>query len=279
MRNFIKINYIKFRKAALHNWAKRKYIASENKKQKKVDASFLKCATLFSQGKNEKAVKMAKDFQFSPVENTLYELIKYFTYRELDEAKISNMIDSLKNVGIEAKIENDILFISSEELNFQVLKLSRIEPKILIQLIDIEKPSRGGKCHPYGVVTALCYNNNKNFKAHFVTGRIFQLSPRAKYLHSWVEIEEGKNVYVIDPTRNSIYPKDAFYQINHVGETVKIHSKDLKVDYPMIRALTDYDGYAVKVYYENPERGRRLYKKLVELGEIEDVYKNEKSLD
>ena len=47
----------------------------------------------------------------------------------------------------------------------------------------------------------------------------------------------------------------------------------------MIRALTDYDGYAVKVYYENPERGRRLYKKLVELGEIEDVYKNEKSLD
>lgn len=121
MRNFIKINYIKFRKAALHNWAKRKYIASENKKQKKVDASFLKCATLFSQGKNEKAVKMAKDFQFSPVENTLYELIKYFTYRELDEAKISNMIDSLKNVGIEARIENDILFISSEELNFQEL--------------------------------------------------------------------------------------------------------------------------------------------------------------
>jgi hypothetical protein len=46
----------------------------------------------------------------------------------------------------------------------------------------------------------------------------------------------------------------------------------------MIRALTDYDSYAVKVYYENPERGRMLYKKLVALGEIEDVYKD-KSLD
>ena len=41
-----------------------------------------------------------------------------------------------------------------------------------------------------------------------------------------------------------------------------------KRDYDLIRKLTDYDDYAVKVYYENPERGRKLYEKLVEIGEI-----------
>ena len=44
----------------------------------------------------------------------------------------------------------------------------------------------------------------------------------------------------------------------------------------MIRKLTDYDYFAVKVYYENPERGRKLYKKLVSIGEIEEVSQKEK---
>jgi hypothetical protein len=35
VKNYIKIPYIKFRKSCLHNWAKWKYIASENKKQGK----------------------------------------------------------------------------------------------------------------------------------------------------------------------------------------------------------------------------------------------------
>ena len=75
-----KINYIKFRKAALHNWAKRKYIASENKKQKKVDASFLKCATLYSQGKNEKANRYLREaaleirHALSDLSDALFEL-------------------------------------------------------------------------------------------------------------------------------------------------------------------------------------------------------------
>lgn len=124
---------------------------------------------------------------------------------------------------------------------------------------------------PYGVLTALCYRNNKNFETHFVTGRIYQLSPKAKYLHSWVEISDKKEEFVIDPTRNAVYSKEAFYYINHVGETARVHSKVLSEDYDMIRTLTDYDNYAVKVYYENPEKGRVLYKKLVSIGAIEEA--------
>ncbi len=276
MKNFIKIPYIKFRKSCLHNWAKWKYITSENKKQDRVDASFLKYATLYEKGKESDAQRLNDIYSFDPVANTLYNLIKGFTYKDVDNTIISNLIDTLAIVGIEAKIDGDVLFVKSDEISFYVNKLSKHEPRILNQLPDIELPSRGGKCHPYGVITTLCFNNNKNFETHFVTGRIYQLSPKAKYLHSWVEISDGERDFVVDPTRNAIYSKEAFYYINHVSETAKVHSSKIKEDYEMIRKLTDYDNFAVKVYYENPERGRKLYKKLVSLGEIEEVSQIEK---
>lgn len=269
MKNFIKIPYIKFRKSCLHNWAKRKYITSENKKQDRIDASFLKYATLYEKGKESDAQRLNEVYSFDPVANTLYNLIKGFTYKEVDNNAISNLINTLAIVGIEAKIVDDVLFVQSEEISFYVNKLSKYEPRILRQLPDIEYPTRGGKCHPYGVITTLCFANNKNFETNFVTGRIYQMSPKAKYLHSWVEISDGEKEFVIDATRNAIYSKEAFYYINHVGETARVHSSKLKEDYEMIRKLTDYDNIAVKIYYENPEKGRKLYKKLVSLGEIE----------
>lgn len=276
MNSFIKIPYIKFKKSCLHNWAKRKYISSENKKQDKVDTALKKCATLYSQGREGAAMRLKDEYSFDPVTNTLYNLIKFFTYREVDNIAISNMIESLKECGIDVEIKGNALYISSEDLNFRVVKFSKYEPRILATLKDIEEPSRGGKCHPYGVVTTLCYANNKNFETHFVTGRIYQLSPKAKYLHSWVEISDSKDVFVIDPTRNAVYPKDAFYYINHVGDTVRLHSSEVRKDYDMIRALTDYDDYAVKIYYENPERGRNLYKKLISSGAIEAASQKQK---
>lgn len=271
MKNFLKIPYIKFRKTCLHSWAKRKYITSENKSQDKVDATVLKCATLYSQGKNKEALRLGTQYSFDAVTNTLYNIIKSFTYRNVDMVAIFQMIESLEKCGVNVQIDGDVLHISSENLNFRVIKFSKYEPRILFQLKDIEEPSRGGKCHPYGVLTALCYRNNKNFETHFVTGRIYQLSPKAKYLHSWVEISDKKEEFVIDPTRNAVYSKEAFYYINHVGETARVHSKVLSEDYDMIRTLTDYDNYAVKVYYENPEKGRALYKKLVSIGAIEEA--------
>ena len=270
MISYVRFPLIRFSKARLHNWAKQKYITSENEAQERVDISFLKYAQLYASGKNERARILNYFYKFDPVSNTLYNLIKGFTYRETDEKAIKDLIDALEIVQIKAEIVDDVLYVKSDDLSFNVKKLTNLEPLILRRLPDIDKPSRGGRCHPYGVITALFYDKAKDFETHLVTGRIYQLSPDAKYLHSWVEISDSDATFVIDSTRNAVYSKEAFYKINHVGDVVRLHSSIINKDYKMIRKLTDYDDYAVKVYYENPERGRKLYKKLVKLGEISE---------
>ena len=273
MKSFIKYPYIRFRKALLHVWVKEKYVNSENRKQDKVDKAYQKFTELYTRKKITKAERMNKYYQFDIVSSALYNLIKIFTYREFDKKVIDELIDSLKIAGIEAKIVDDVLHIKSADISFFVKKFSKVEPGILKMLPDIEEESRGGKCHPYGVLTALAYNRNKNFDTHFVTGKVHHLSGVAEYLHSWVEISDENDEFVIDPTRNAIYSKEAFYSINHVKDVTRLHSSVIQQDYKMIRAITNYDQYLAKVYYETPEKGRKLYKKLVESGEILETEK------
>ncbi|MBP3581913.1 MAG: hypothetical protein J6J33_04105 [Clostridia bacterium] len=268
MKNFIKFPEIKFRKCLLHFWAKEKYINAENRKQDRVDRAYARFTKLYTKKKVSKAEKINLQYNFDIVATSLYNLIKIFTYKEFDKAVIQEFIDTLKIAGIEAEVNGGILHIKSEEISFFVKKLSKVEPAILKMLPDIEEETRGGKCHPYGVITALAYNKNKNFDTYFVTGKIYHLSAQGEYLHSWVEIADETDTFVIDPTRNAIYSKEAFYMINHVKDTIRLHSSVVQQDYKLIRELTNYDSYLAKVYYENPENGRKLHNELVKLGEI-----------
>lgn len=270
MKNFIKFPYIKFRKSCLHNYSKWKYITREKSKQEKIKKTYLKYVSLVSKGKEKQADKLSESYEFDPLANILNGLISEFSLKEPNEENLKCYIDSLKSVGIDVQIIFDILFISSNDFSFCVKKLSKYEPEILKQLNDIEKTTRNGKCHPYGVVACLFLDALEDYKnVSLVTGKVFQLSPKAKYLHSWVEfLDEEKNAFVVDPTNNAVYLKDIFYDIHHVGETVNLSSSEVKRDYKIIKDLTDYDEYAVKIYYENPERGRKLYQKLNMLGEI-----------
>ncbi len=271
MKNFIKIPYIKFRKSCLHNYSKWKYITSENKKYDKAKKEYLKYTSLVVAGKDAKAKDVNDKYNFDPLANILSTLISEFTYKEIDKEGFETLVQALSAAGISVEIICDIMFISSNDFSFCVKKLSLFEERIMKNLNDIEFRSRNGKCHPYGVVTTLYFDKLKEYETKLVTGRIYQLSPKAKYLHSWVEINDGQNIFVVDPTKNSVYLKDLFYEINHVGEVSKLTAFEVKQDYSLIKALTDYDYYAVKVYYENPEKGRKLFKKLVSSGEINQI--------
>lgn len=268
MKSFIRFPEIRFRKSLFHFLAKEKYINSENRRQDKVDRAYAKFTKLYTLQKQDKANKINEQYHFDIVASALYNLIKVFTYKDFDTAAIQELIDALKIAGFEIAIIDDILHVKCEEVSFFVKKLSKMEPAILKMLPDIEEESRGGKCHPYGVVTALAYNKNKNFETYFVTGRVYHLSDKGDYLHSWVEISDDKDSFVIDPTRNAVYSKEAFYMINHVKDVVRLHSSVVQQDYKMIRELTTYDQYLAKVYYENPEKGRELHGQLIKMGEI-----------
>lgn len=276
MKNFIKIPYIKFRKSWLHNWAKWKYITQENKKQDKAKKEYMKYTSLVLAGKKKKANVCNDKFSFDPLAYILSALVSEFTYKEINKENFEPLVQALAGAGISVQIISDIMFVSSNEFSFCVKKLSLFEPRIKDKLKDIEIEDRSRKCHPYGVVTALYFDKLKEYETKLVTGRIYQLTPKAKYLHSWVEIKDNENTFVVDPTKNAVYLKDIFYDINHVGEVAILSADEVKRDYDIIKSLTDYDNYAVKVFYENPERGRMLYKKLVSAGEIIEVKENAK---
>lgn len=276
MKNFIKIPYIKFRKSWLHNWAKWKYITQENKKQDKAKKEYMKYTSLVLAGKEKDAKECNDKFSFDPLAYILSTLISEFTYKKINKDNFEPLVQALAGAGISVQIISDIMFISSNEFSFCVKKLSLFEPRIKDKLKDIEIEDRSGKCHPYGVVTTLYFDKLDEYETKLVTGRIYQLTPKAKYLHSWVEIKDKDNTFVVDPTKNAVYLKDIFYDINHVGEVAVLSADDVKRDYDIIKSLTDYDNYAVKVFYENPERGRTLYKKLVSAGEIVEIKENAK---
>ena len=273
MKNFINFPYIKFSKAKIHNWAKKKYIDSETEKLKQVQDSYSRYILLYSRKNEFAASALNQVYKFDTTKSTLYNLIKSFTYKKFDKISFGFLVQMFADMGIEVKIVDDELFVKMESLEFSVRKFSKFEPEILNQLTDLEEPDRIGKCHPYGVITARYYHKKKAYKTNLVTGRIYQFSPQAKYLHSWVEIEKDGETMVIDPTRNAVYSKEAYYFVNNVSNVVKVSSEELEKDFDIIKALTDYDNYVVKVYYENPENGRKLYNKLVALGEIASVEK------
>ena len=267
MKNFINFPYIKFSKADLCNWAKKKYIDSETTKVNRAQEKFSKYMLLYSSEKENTAKALNLIYRFDPMKNSLYNLIRSFTYKTFDKISFNYLVEMFSDMGLHIDIEGDELVVRKYDFSFSVMKLSKMEPEILKTLPDIEDPERRGKCHPYGVLTALHFHK-KQYKTQLVTGRIYQLSPGAKYLHSWVEIEKDGQILVIDPTKNAVMSKQAYYFINNVSSTVRLDASDVKKDFHIIEALTKYDNYVVKVYYENPKNGRKLYEKLVCLGEI-----------
>ncbi len=269
--NFVRFPFVRFEKAMLYNWAKEFYIDSENRAEKEVKEAYKKCAEYIEEGNQEKVDELRLIYDFQPQYDIIFELMKNFTLKEPNEMTHQTYAGILESAGFRVVCDNGTLQIFDDENNeIKMKKFSDLEPQIFKVLPDIDKPERGGKCHPYSVLTTLLYKNNKEFEAYLVTGRIYQLSHKFKYLHSWVEITVGDKTYVVDPSKNLIIEKDAFYEINHVAGTEKIHSSIVAEDYKMIRKLTDYDGYVAKVYYESRHNGLKLYRTLVKMGEISE---------
>ena len=269
--NFVRFPFIKFEKAKLYSWAKEFYINSENRAESEVKEAYKLCGKYIEEGNHEKAEELRVIYDFQPQYDIIFELMKNFTLKEPNAEVHRTYAEILESAGCRIETDGEVLKIFDEEKVIVAKKFSNLEPHILKILPDIDRPERGGKCHPYSVLTAMMYKNNADLKTHLVTGRIYQLSHKFKYLHSWVEVVVGDTVYVIDPSKNLVIDRNSYYEINHVQGTERISAVQVDEDYKKIRKLTDYDGYISKVYYENRANGLKLYKKLVKLGEISEA--------
>ena len=269
--NFVRFPFIKFEKAKLYSWAKEFYIDSENRAEREVKEAYRECAKYIEQGNHQKAEELRLIYDFQPQYDIVFELMKNFTLKEPNDEVHETYATILEQAGYNVEIDDKTLKIHDDGKVIEIERFSDLEPNILKILPDIDKPERGGKCHPYSVLTAVMYKNKTEFDTHLVTGRIYQLSHKFKYLHSWVEISRDGKTYIIDPSKNLVIDRDSYYEINHVQGTERISANQVSEDYKMIRRLTDYDGYIAKVYYENRANGLKLYRRLVSLGEISEA--------
>ena len=271
-KEFVRYIGLRFKKARLHSWAKERYIDAENRAENYVKMQYSKMNNLTGMTAEEFNL-IQSEFNFEPHYFLIMQMLNEYTLASPNYDAINRSVELFKSAGANVKYDDVCFEFELDDLKFLAIKLSNYFPYVVKHLADIETIQRKGKCHPYSVVVATLlerYRGDNKYKIYLATDRIYQLSNKSRYLHSWVEIEDGENSFVVDATKNLVMDRNAYYEINHIGSPEKVDSISLARDYKKVRKLTDYDGFLVKVYYENAENGRILYDALVERGEIDE---------
>lgn len=268
-KNFVKFPFMRFKKQNVIQWVASKYFDGEVSRQMQVNQAYEACAKCIELGDDAALERIQLKYEFEPHFDLMNEAIKSITLKNPELHLFYNCVELLSEAGIIFELNQNKIIITAGDEVFDVYKFSTVEPKIKNKIKDLEEKTRSGKCHYYSELVALYYLD-KNIETEFVTGRIYQLSKIANYLHSWVEIKYGEKTYVIDASKNIVIDKDLYYLINHVEDPERIHAKVLKEDIPLIRKLAGVDYRLAKVYYDNAENGRRLYNELIRMGEIKE---------
>ncbi|MBQ4541545.1 MAG: hypothetical protein IJA23_01695 [Clostridia bacterium] len=271
-KEFVKYMGLRFKKAKLHSWAKERYVDAENLAEDNVKFYYSKMKDLKTMS-TEEFDSIQSEFNFEPHYFLIMQMLNEYTLAEPNHNLILDNADLFRSLGAKINYDDVCFEFELEDLKFMAIKLSHYFPYVMTHLTDIETRERVGKCHPYSVVVATLlerFRGNNKYKIYLATDRIYQLSNKSRYLHSWVEIEESENAFVVDATKNLVMDRSAYYEINHVESPEKVDSVQLARDYKKVRKLTDYDAFLVKVYYENAENGRLLYDALVKRGEIDE---------
>lgn len=234
----------------------------------KWDSKFIK---LFNSGKAEELF----DFILESNVNKLYirEYRILYCISQFTKQNISNeeIIESLKNyvksieIVQDEKSNSSEIIIKTEQDEIKVNILSKSLP--MIEGIEkAETDERLGKCikKSYEISKKLGIDNK------IVTGYIYGMSDKAKYLHSWIETKLNGEEVVIDYTINAIISKRAYYKLQHAEPLSKISNKDVLND----------EKYLKKAKINGREEGRiTLEEYLVFRDEIiKDLQRNDKIL-
>jgi hypothetical protein len=137
-------------------------------------------------------------------------------------------IDWIKNV----KVENGILRIDTEK---GPLMVALINESLNGYENDLRLLTNGRKgfCHTDSIKMCRQYQQD----SYVVTGYIYGLSDKAKYLHSWVEFEAGGKEFVADYTMNALINKEGYYMLKHAKERSRVSNKQIKDDWKILGQL------------------------------------------
>lgn len=214
----------------------------------------------FSNICNTRGLKAAIDYLKSigatelDMENYLikYKISKW-TQNDLSEDEKKEMLEKLlemKNYVNNVKINENENFsipeviIETKDGTIRAMKFSSYKPKVKKIIPNIENERRFGNCYEY----AYYISTGLPFENYLTTGYIYGYSDKAKFLHSWVEVNINGEDYVIDATLNAMINKEGYYLLQHAKPINKISRQTLLNDLDNF-SIIDNKNIPMEVYY------------------------------
>ena len=147
------------------------------------------------------------------------------TVPKKEKRRLLNALTSIDYID-SVKIEKSQVSIDGEKFKVRAFRLSDCTDALKDDK-DIETRDRKGKCHIKSMEISLLFGQDNDV----VTGYVYGMSDKAKYLHSWVEFKNPNDVeFVIDYTQNIIINKEAYYYIKHAEPLSRISRENLVKD-------------------------------------------------
>ena len=171
--------------------------------------------------------------------------------------KRSNKIESF---DYEDRDHCTIRLKNGRKIYFQTITSSF--DNILEDIPDLLSHDRDHKCH----TRSLALVNIIAQDCSCVTEIIYPLTPKAKWLHSWVEIDLNGKTYCMDNNKNAVLLKDDYYYLMHAKPMERITQSTIINELDMIKYFNDHTSREtpyIKLYCACHDEAVAKYKKII----------------
>ena len=198
------------------------------------------------------------------LDNNLTGILDRFTDDNVSDTELNTIIAGVrkrhpKDIKDITMTDRDHIVISLKDRDIEAARLSNVYPKIAEYypaVLTMEQ--RKGKCHAMSIAIASGLGDD----AVIATGSMYHLTPRAKFLHSWVEETIDNTEYCHDFTYNLSIRKQDYYDLFHIKPYEKIPATQYKQDIKDVAKLVDKDLAYAKLYLSSRDEAMRLAKAL-----------------
>ena len=177
--------------------------------------------------------------------NQLFNYINEYTFDDInknDFKKQTEYILTLDNVS-DINYNDHSLNIKTMQGNINVIKMNNVF-KLLKTDSIIGTKYRSGLCHEKSIFLSLCLDIDNDL----LTGYVYGLSDKDKYLHSVVEFTSKNKKYILDYTMNAIINKDGYDYLMDFEELSRITKSSLQNDFKIFKGFSKLYPIGTKEY-------------------------------
>ena len=198
------------------------------------------------------------------LDNNLTGIMDRFTDDNVSDTELNTVIagvrkrhsKEIKDITMDGR---DTMTISLKDRDIVATRLSYVYPKIAEYYPSVlTMESRKGKCHAMSIAIASGLGDETKIS----TGSMYHLTPRAKFLHSWVEETIDDTEYCHDFTYNLSLKKQDYYDLFHIKPYEKISASQYKKDVKDVAKLVDQNLAYAKLYLSSREEAISIAKTL-----------------